>query len=103
MRTRFTPKGAEWPPNKAKIVVNVALIHYKGKRTQQELFEIVNIHKEGGPAFENLVSSTCQGPSTKKPWLNHSRVTKSINDIFTAGPTDSTEAGTNFTETPNAF
>ena len=98
---RFTAKGAEWPPNQAKIVVSVALIHNKGKRTQQELFEIVNIHKEGAPAVDNLLSSTCQKPSTKKPRLDYySRVTKSINDIFAADPTDLTRAGTSSTETP---
>ena len=99
-RTRFTPKGAEWPPNQAKIVVSVALIHYKGKRTQQELFEIVNIHREGAPAIDNLLSSTCQGPSTKKPRLNYSKVTKNITDIFAAGPTDLTETGTSSTKAP---
>ena len=99
--TRSTSNEAEWPPNQAKIVVSVALIHYKGKRTQQELFEIVNIHKEGAPAVDNLLSSTCQEPSTKKPRLDYySRVTKSINDIFAAGPTDLTGASTNSTETP---
>ena len=98
--TRFTPEGAEWPPNKAKIVVSVALIHYKGNRTQQELFEIVNIHREGAPAIDNLLLSTSQGPSTKKPRLDYSRVTKSIYDIFAAGPIDLTRAGANFIETP---
>ena len=99
-RTRFTPKGAEWPPNQAKIVVSVALIHNKGKKTQQEILEIVNIHKEGAPAIDILVSSTCQGSSTKKPRLHYSSVTKSINDIFAAGPTDLTGTGTDSTKTP---
>ena len=78
----------------------MALIHYKGKRTQQELFEIANIHKEG---FDEYFSSTYQGPSTKKQrleLLKHSRVTKNITDIFAADPTDLTETGTSFTETP---
>ena len=90
-QTRFTPKGAEWPPNQAKIVVSVALIHYKGKRTQQEIFEIVNIHKEDGIATDN--SSTYEGPSTKKPRIDNSIVTKNITDIFAAGLTDQTETG----------
>ena len=78
----------------------MALIHYKGKRTQQELFEIANIHKEG---FDEYFSSTYQGPSTKKQrleLLKHSRVTKNITDIFAADPTDLTETGTSLTETP---
>ena len=96
-RTRFTPKGAEWPPNIPKLIVSVALIHYKGKRTQQELFEMASIHKEGSLAVDKC---TEVGPSVKKPRIDHSRVTKNITDIFTADPTNSTETSTTSTETP---
>ena len=98
-RTKSTSKEAEWPPNQAKLVVSVALIHYKGKRTQQELFEMANIHKEGAPAIDNLLSSD-QGPSAKKPRVDGSKVTKNITDIFAADPTDPTEPSTSSTETP---
>ena len=99
-KTRFNPSGAEWPPNQPKLIVSVALIHYKGNRTQQELFEIVTMHKEGAPAIDKFTSSTNQGPSAKKPRLDYSRVTKNISDIFAADPTDLTEPGTSSTETP---
>ena len=99
-KTRFNPSGAEWPPNQPRLIVSVALIHYKGSRTQQELFEIVSIHKEGAPAIDKFTSSTNQGPSAKKPRLDYSRVTKNITDIFAADPTDLTEPGTSSTETP---
>ena len=58
----------EWPPNQPKTVVNVALIHYKGSRTEQELIEISERHKEGTPAVDKLT--------------HHSRVTKDISKIF---------------------
>ena len=96
-RTRFTPKGAEWPPNIPKLIVSVALIHYKGKRTQQELIEMASIHKEGSLAVDKC---TEVGPSVKKPRIEHSRVTKNITDIFAADPTDLTETGTSSTESP---
>jgi len=64
---------------------------------------MVNIHKEGATAVDKLASSTYQGPSTKKPWLDYSRVTKSITDIFAADPTDQTETGTSSTETPKCI
>ena len=97
-RTRFTPKGAEWPPNIPKLIVSVALIHYKGKKTQQEFFEMAYIHKEGALAVDKV---TFQGPSFKRPRLDYScRVTKNITDIFAADPTDLTEPGTSSTETP---
>ena len=52
-RTRFTPKGAEWPPNQPRLIVSVTLIHYKGKRTQQELLKMVTTHK-GAPAIDEF-------------------------------------------------
>ena len=58
----------EWPPDQPKTVVNVALIHYKGSRTEQEFLEISKRHKEGTPAIDELVE--------------HSRVTKDIYKIF---------------------
>ena len=99
-RTRFTSEGAEWPPNIPKLIVSVALIHYKGKRTQLELFEMANIHKEGSLAIDRVMSSTYQGSSVKRPRLDYSIVTKNIADIFAADPTNLTEPGTSSTETP---
>ena len=98
-RTRFTSKGAEWPPNIPKLIVSVALIHYKGKRTYQELFEMATIHKEGALAIDEF-TALYQGPSTKRPRLDYSRVTKNITDIFAADPTNLTEPGTSSTEAP---
>ena len=102
-RTRFTAKEAEWPPQQAKIFVSVALVHYKGKRTQQEYIEIAKIQKEGAPAIENFISSANQGSSPKKPRLDYSRVTKNITDIFAANPTNLTETGTSLTKTPKCI
>ena len=87
-RTRFTAEGAEWPPLQAKIFVSVALVHYKGKRTQREFIEIARIQKEGAPAIDKFASSTYTGSSAKIPRLEYSRVTKNITDIFSADPTD---------------
>ena len=102
-RTRFTAKEAEWPPQQAKIFVSVALVHYKGKRTQQEYIEIANIQKEGALAVDNFISSAYQGSSPKKSRLDYSRVTKNITDIFAADPTDLTESGTCSTKTPKCI
>ena len=96
-RTRFTPKGAEWPPNQPRLIVSLTLIHYKGKRTQQELLKMATLHKEGAPAIDEF---SFQGPSSKKPRLDYSRVTKNITDIFAADPTDLTETGTGSSKTP---
>ena len=60
----------EWPPDQPKTVVNVALMHYKGSRTEHELIEISKRHKEGTHAIDQLAY--------------HSRVTKDISRIFKA-------------------
>ena len=99
-RTRFTAKGTEWPPQQAKIFVSLALVHYKGKRTQQEYFEIARIQKEGATAIDKFTSSTYTGSSTKKPRLDYSRVTTKITDIFAADPNDLTETCTSSTKLP---
>ena len=99
-RNKFISEEAVWPPNQAKLVVSVALIHYKGKRTQQELFQMATIHKEGTSAVDKLISSNYQGPSAKKPRLDHSRVTKNITDIFAADPTDLTETDPSSNKVP---
>ena len=70
----------EWPPNQPKSVVNVALIHYKGSRTEQELIEISKRHKEGTPAVDKLA--------------HLSRVTKDISIIFQTDYTNNAETKT---------
>ena len=92
--------GAEWPPNQPKSIVSVALIHYKGKRTRQELFAIAQRHKDGSIAIDQIMSSSSQAPAAKKQRLDHSRVTKDIADIFTADPMDQTEGSTDLNKPP---
>ena len=99
--TRYKPVGAEWPPNQPKCIVSVALIHYKGKRTRQELVAIAQRHKDGSIAIDQLTSSSSQAPAAKKQRLDHSRVTKDIADIFTADPMDQIEDSTDVNMPPN--
>ena len=77
--TRFVYEGAEWPPYQPNSVVNVAIMSYKGKRTQQETIEIVKRHREGTPGVDKLVSPT--------PIFDPPIITKKIDDIFSADPT----------------
>ena len=98
--TRYKPVGAEWPPNQPKSIVSVALIHYKGKRTRQELFAIAQRHKDGSIAIDQMMSSSGQAPAAKKQRLDHSRVTKDIADIFTADSMGQTEDSTDLNKPP---
>ena len=92
--TRYTPVEAEWPPNQPNSIVNVALIHYKGKRTRQELFEIAQRHKDGSTGIDQLLLSNNQVLPSKKQRLDNSRITKDIADIFKADSVDQTENST---------
>ena len=76
----------EWPPDQPKTVVNVALIHYKGSRTEKEFIEISKRHKKGTQAVDELA--------------HLSRVTKDITKIFKA---DFTEDAAAFGKPPPKF
>ena len=52
--TRFTPEGAEWPPQQAKIFVSVALVHYKGKEHNKNFMKLQEYKKEVPQPLTNL-------------------------------------------------
>ena len=91
-KTRYTPENGKevWPPNQFKLHVSVALMHYKGGRTQQELLEIAQRVEEGSFAIDDLASSSDdeQTPLIKRPRLSKPAVTKNLADIFAANPAD---------------
>jgi len=78
-RTRLTPLKYEWPPYQPTSIVNVALIHYTGGRTQQELVEMSERFEQGAAAIDKLAST-------------HFQVTKDISKIFSVDPTDDSTA-----------
>ena len=67
---RKRPHEEEWPPNQPSSIVNLALIHYKSTRTQQEVIEISKRCKEGASHVDKLTSSL------------HSTVTTDIKKLF---------------------
>ena len=72
-RSREKPSEEEWPPpDQASSIVNLALIHYQNRRTQEELIEISKRCKEGASHVDRLTAS-------------HSNVTKDIQKIFIPG------------------
>ena len=68
---RQRPHEEEWPPDQPSSIVNLALIHYKNTRTQQELIEISKRCKEGASYVDNLTAS-------------HSSVSTDVHKIFVA-------------------
>ena len=86
IQKRYNFGQDEWSPNQPKTVVNVALIHYKGSRTEQELLEISKRQKEGTHAVDKLA--------------HHPRVSKDITVLFTAEFTNSSKLKTSFESSP---
>ena len=80
---RKRPQREEWPPYQPTSIVNVTVIHYKSRQTQQ-LIKISEHLKTGSSGISKLESS---------PPLD-SAVTKNISEIFKADPADQTEANT---------
>ena len=78
---RMKPLKEQWPPYQPTSIVNVTVIHYKNKQTQQKLIEISEHYKTGASGISKLASSP---PS-------HCMVTKDINEIFRADLADHTE------------
>ena len=81
---RKKPQREEWPPYQPTSIVNVTVIHYKSRQTQQQLIKISEHLKTGSSGISKLESS---------PPLD-SAVTKDISEIFKADPADQTEANT---------
>ena len=67
---RQRPHEDEWPPDQPSSIVNLALIHYKSTRTQQEVIEISKRCRESTSYVDKLASSL------------HSNVTTDIKKLF---------------------
>ena len=76
---RKRPQREDWPPYQPTSIVNVAVIHYKTKLTQQKLIEISEHFTASGDG-ELVTSPTSQ-----------TKVTKDINEIFKLDPADQGE------------
>ena len=61
---RQRPHEEEWPPDQPSSIVNLALIHYKSTRTQQEVIEISKRCKEGASHVDKPTSSSLHSNDT---------------------------------------
>ena len=71
---RHRPCEGEWPPDQPSSIVNLALIHYQNRRTQQELIEVSKRCKQGASHVDKLTASNSVTKDIQKifiPELNH--------------------------------
>ena len=78
--TRYIPEGKEWPPNQPKYYVNLAVIHYQGNRTQQELtfsaqHTLADLSMDNKFSFSNTTNQQSR-------FSNKFKVTQEIIDLF---------------------
>ena len=100
IETRYIPEGKEWPPNQPKYYVNLAVIHYQGSQTQEEVIFRTQHHQHIDLAIDkNLYTSNQQSK-----FSNRFRVTREIVDLFAADPClGKTEAAANSGQLPRSI
>ena len=93
IQTRYIPEGKEWPPNQLRYYVNLAVIHYQGSRTQEEVIfssHHCNLNDEEF-SFPHTIRQQSRLP-------NKFKVTREIVDLFSTSPhMDKTLSDTNST------
>ena len=85
IETRYISEGKEWPPNQPKYYVNLAVIHYQGSRTQEEVIFRSQHHKYTDLAF-NKKCSFLYANNQQSNISSRFQVTEEIVDLFTADP-----------------
>ena len=56
IHTRYIPEGKEWPPNQPKYYFNLAVIHYQGSQTQEEMIFSAHHSEHTNLAIDNELS-----------------------------------------------
>ena len=85
IETRYIPEGKEWPPNQPKYYVNLAVIHYQGSRTQEEVIFSIQHLKLTDVATESKLSFS-RNISQQPKISNELQVTHHIVDLFAPDP-----------------
>ena len=85
IETRYISEEKEWPPNQPKHYINLAVIHYQGSRTQEEVIFRSQHHKYTDLAF-NKKCSFLYANNQQSNISSRFQVTEEIVDLFTADP-----------------
>ena len=81
INTRYIPDGKEWPPNQPKYYVNLAVIHYQGSRTPEEVTFDTHHNEHTNLATDNeLLLPTITDNQSRVS--NKSKITREIVDLF---------------------
>ena len=95
IETRYIPEGKEWPPNQPKYYINLAVIHYQGSRTQEEVIFSTQHHQHIDLAVDKKFSFLYANNQPSK-FPNRFQVTQEIVHLFTTDPcVGETKADTN--------
>ena len=101
IESRYIPEGKEWPPNQPKYYVNLAVVHYQGSRTQEEVIFSTQHNKLIGYPINKFSFSTSSNQQSRSSIKFI--VTQEIADIFVTDPhIGKTEANENYTSIPKS-
>ena len=85
--TRYIPEGKEWPPNQPKYYVNLAVIHYQGNRTREEVIFRACQYKHTNFATDSEKIFSYSSTTHHYQWFSNKLwVTRKIADLFMADP-----------------
>ena len=85
IETRYIPEGKEWPPNQPKYYVNLAVVHYQGRRTQGEVI-FKNPHHQHTDLKVDKSFSFLYNSNQQSKYSNRFQVTQEIVDLFKTNP-----------------
>ena len=101
IETRYIPEGKEWPPNQPKYYVNLAVIHYQGSQTREEMIFRAQHYRHIDPIDNEIIFSSTTDQQSRLS--NKFQVTREIVDLFTKDlHICETEGGTNSTNLPKS-
>ena len=103
IEARYIPEGKEWPPNQPNYYVNLAVIHYQGSQTQEEVIFRAQRHKHLDLAT-NKNFSFSNSINQQSKISNKFQVTREIVDLFTTDPCiDETTSNDNSDNLPRSI
>ena len=81
IHTRYIPEGKEWPPNQPKYYVNLAVVHYQGSQTQEEVIFCAHHNEHTNLAIDNeLLFSSITNDQSR--FSDKFQITREIVDLF---------------------
>ena len=88
--TQYSNEKEQWPPNRFKLIVSIAMVTYGNKEPIRQYIMIAEQHREGTSSIDQLITENFNISPSKRPCSHDFRIIKDINEIFASNPADIT-------------